>query len=471
MNEQRQAALRRLTLLVDAVVLPVSMLLAYRLHELLRPYVRALHHPPEPTDYAVLLYLTVSLWLGLIVVLRLHRLFERRWSAFEVLFDLVKLHVLGFLGLAGLLFLSNSVLNRAIVFAFMAVNLPLMFLVRLAVTRWAEASYARGETRRSWVLVGDGSEAMASMARAAAEEPWPPRLLGVLSDAPSSVPGVPPHLGPPAKLPSVLHDEQVDLVVFFPPLHHPDGAGELLSACERLGVPAAFAVDTVHRYPIAPQVVTHGNTALITFDWVPPRPAAIAIKHAFDALAAAALLVLLAPFLLLVALAIRVSMGAPVLFAQERVGWHGRRFQLLKFRTMVRDAEARRPDLAAHNEMSGPVFKMTEDPRVTGLGGFLRRWSIDELPQLLNVLRGSMSLVGPRPLPVSEQQEIEGWYRRRLSMKPGITGLWQVSGRSDVDFDAWMKLDLQYVDQWALRRDVWILLRTIPAVFSRRGAR
>jgi exopolysaccharide biosynthesis polyprenyl glycosylphosphotransferase len=469
-NEQRQAAFRRLTLLLDAVVLPVSMLVAYQLHLALMPYVPALRHPPEPSQYATLLYLTVSLFLVLIVLLQLHTLFERRPTKLEVLVDLSKLHVVGFLGLAGLLFATNSVLNRAIVFAFLGVNLPLMFVVRVLVMSYAEATFARGESRRAWLLVGDGSEGMARMVREAADEPWPPKVLGLLSEAPPATAGLPPHLGPPSKLGQVLHDGHVDLVIFFPPMHHPDAAGELLAACEKLGVPAAFAVDSVHRYPITPQVVTHGGTALITFDWVPPRPAAIAIKQAFDVLAAAVLLLLLSPLLLLAALAIRLSMGGPVLFGQERVGLHGRRFKLLKFRTMVMDAEARRAELDAKNEMSGPVFKMADDPRVTRLGRVLRRWSVDELPQLFNVLQGSMSLVGPRPLPVSEQQEIVGWYRRRLSMKPGITGLWQVSGRSEVDFDEWMKLDLRYVDQWSLRQDLRILLRTLPAVVSRRGA-
>jgi lipopolysaccharide/colanic/teichoic acid biosynthesis glycosyltransferase len=127
--------------------------------------------------------------------------------------------------------------------------------------------------------------------------------------------------------------------------------------------------------------------------------------------------------------------------------------------------------LAEQNEMSGPVFKMTDDPRTTPLGRFLRRWSLDELPQFFNVVLGHMSLVGPRPLPVAEQQDIEGWYRRRLSMKPGVSGMWQDSGRSDVDFDRWMQMDLQYIDQWTLRLDVSILLKTLPAVLRRRGAK
>jgi lipopolysaccharide/colanic/teichoic acid biosynthesis glycosyltransferase len=143
---------------------------------------------------------------------------------------------------------------------------------------------------------------------------------------------------------------------------------------------------------------------------------------------------------------------------------------MFKFRTMVRDAEAQRDALRDENMMAGPVFKVKNDPRVTRLGRFLRASSIDELPQLFNVLLGQMSLVGPRPLPRFEQEQIEGWHRRRLSMKPGITGLWQVSGRNEIAFDQWMKLDLEYVDGWSLREDLRLLLRTIPVLLHRRGA-
>jgi lipopolysaccharide/colanic/teichoic acid biosynthesis glycosyltransferase len=172
-----------------------------------------------------------------------------------------------------------------------------------------------------------------------------------------------------------------------------------------------------------------------------------------------------------VALAIAVSMGRPVLYTQERVGHNGRRFRMFKFRSMVKGAEGMKPELSHLNETGGPTFKARRDPRVTALGRFLRRFSIDELPQLLNVLEGSMSLVGPRPLPVEEQQQIRGAQRRRLSMKPGITGLWQVSGRSDVGFEDWMRLDVQYVDEWSLALDVALLLRTVKVVILGRGAR
>jgi lipopolysaccharide/colanic/teichoic acid biosynthesis glycosyltransferase len=160
-----------------------------------------------------------------------------------------------------------------------------------------------------------------------------------------------------------------------------------------------------------------------------------------------------------------------VFFTQTRVGLNGRRFTLWKFRTMVREAEKKKAELAAFNEMSGPVFKMSDDPRVTRLGQFLRRTSLDELPQLINVLKGDMSLVGPRPPLPHEVVQYAGWERRRLSVKPGLTCLWQINGRNRIDFDEWMKLDLEYIDTWSLQKDAAILAKTVPAVLRGAGAR
>jgi lipopolysaccharide/colanic/teichoic acid biosynthesis glycosyltransferase len=175
--------------------------------------------------------------------------------------------------------------------------------------------------------------------------------------------------------------------------------------------------------------------------------------------------------MLVIAFLVRVTSRGPALFIQPRGGQNGRPFPMLKFRTMLEGAEADRDRLLGANEMDGPVFKLTDDPRVTGLGRILRRTSLDELPQLLNVLAGQMSIVGPRPLPLVETRELTGSDRRRLSMRPGLTCLWQVSGRNDLTFREWMALDLQYVDNWSLTVDLAILVRTIPALLSGRGAR
>ena len=193
------------------------------------------------------------------------------------------------------------------------------------------------------------------------------------------------------------------------------------------------------------------------------------VKRAIDVAGAVLGLVLLSPFFALGALLILVIDGRPVLFRQERVGQHGRLFTLLKFRTMVPDAEARLADLGTRNEIRGPGFKITEDPRLTRTGRFLRRSSLDELPQLWNVLKGEMSLVGPRPPLPDEVADYEGWHRRRLEVRPGITGLWQITARREGEFDRWVELDVAYIDNWSLALDVRILLRTIPVVLAFQG--
>jgi lipopolysaccharide/colanic/teichoic acid biosynthesis glycosyltransferase len=195
------------------------------------------------------------------------------------------------------------------------------------------------------------------------------------------------------------------------------------------------------------------------------------VKRALDFLVALILLTLLSPLLAVVALLIKLTSDGPVFFLQERIGFNKRRFLVSKFRTMIPGAEAMVHQLERLNEMSGPVFKIKYDPRITPLGQFLRRTSIDELPQLWNVLKGDMSLVGPRPLPVRDYQGFnEDWQRRRFSTRPGITCLWQISGRNSINFDQWMKLDLQYLDEWSLWLDLKILARTIPAVLKGTGA-
>jgi exopolysaccharide biosynthesis polyprenyl glycosylphosphotransferase len=199
------------------------------------------------------------------------------------------------------------------------------------------------------------------------------------------------------------------------------------------------------------------------------RVAGLVVKRLIDVIGAAVGLVLLSPILLGTAIFIRLKEGPPVLFRQTRVGLHGRPFTIYKFRTMVADAEARYAEVAALSDTKGAAFKMTDDPRVTRLGRILRETSIDELPQLFNVLGGGMSLVGPRPAPPREVEGYDIWHRRRLSMKPGISGLWQVESRLDEHFDDRVALDLDYIDRWSLTLDLKILARTIPAVLVRPG--
>ncbi len=272
-----------------------------------------------------------------------------------------------------------------------------------------------------------------------------------------------PMLGEYDRLADVLHDRVVDQVAFAMPLD--DGAlRPLVETCLREGKPVWLATDA-----FGARLLGNRPDQLLVLS-AARDSVSLRLKRLIDIGIASAALLVAAPLLAACALAVQLDDPAgPVIFRQSRVGLHGRTFTVYKFRSMATDAEHRRAALQDHNEMSGPVFKIRNDPRITRVGRFLRRYSLDELPQLWNVLRGDMSLVGPRPSLPDEVRQYEPEFRRRLACRPGLTCLWQVSGRNTVDFRTWMELDLQYVDNWSLGLDLQILMRTIPAVFNGSG--
>lgn len=273
-------------------------------------------------------------------------------------------------------------------------------------------------------------------------------------------------------LPGFLKDHIVDEVfICIPVKSFYDKASRVLARCEEQGITVRFVSDVFSSSRARSHVEQFDDSLILTFDTGAMHGARVMVKRVADFCLSALLLVALSPLFAAIALAVRATSPGPVLFVQERMGLHKRRFRLYKFRTMVADAEDRITDIQHLNEVSGPVFKMKHDPRITSLGKFLRRTSLDELPQLINVLKGEMSLVGPRPLPVRDYEGFsEDWHRRRFSVRPGITGLWQVLGRSAIPFDRWMELDMQYIDQWSLLLDARILVRTIPAIMKGSGA-
>lgn len=243
----------------------------------------------------------------------------------------------------------------------------------------------------------------------------------------------------------------------------------VVATCEAVGMPFAVPVNVL-RFQRAALVGAAGNDGYLHYHGTRASPAQYAIKRLLDIAASAAALVVLSPLLIGVAAAIKLTSPGPVLFKQRRVGLHGATFNLLKFRSMVADAEALQVQLLDKNEQAGPVFKIKNDPRVTVVGRFVRKYSIDELPQLVNVLRGDMTLVGPRPAIPAEVAQYKAWQRRRLSVRPGLTCYWQVGGRNEIAFDEWMRLDLRYVDNWSLTVDVRLILQTVPVVLAGRGA-
>jgi exopolysaccharide biosynthesis polyprenyl glycosylphosphotransferase len=274
-------------------------------------------------------------------------------------------------------------------------------------------------------------------------------------------------------LPEFLRHNVVDEVVNYLPLRSfYEHSAQVAALCELHGIILRFNSDIFGLKTARTQIGEFDSSYHIVSQAGDSRDGLpMMMKRVLDVVGSSVLLLLLAPLFLVVAFLITVTSGGGVFFLQERVGYNKRKFMLYKFRTMVPDAEKMMPQLEDLNEVAGPVFKIKNDPRVTRLGRVLRRTSIDELPQLLNVLKGDMSLVGPRPLPVRDYQGFsEDWQRRRFSGKPGMTCLWQVGGRCSITFDQWMRLDIQYLDEWSLWLDLKILARTIPAVLKGSGA-
>jgi exopolysaccharide biosynthesis polyprenyl glycosylphosphotransferase len=274
------------------------------------------------------------------------------------------------------------------------------------------------------------------------------------------------------EFPAYLREHVVDEVAMFLPVKSLyREASAIIDVCEKHGIIVRLSADIFHLKIAKSGMEQVEGIQLLTIYTGTMAGLPKLMKRLLDIVLSLVLLVFLSPLLMLVSLLITLASPGPVFFLQERVGLSKRRFRLYKFRTMVTDAEEKLADLEVFNEASGPVFKIKNDPRITPVGRFLRKMSIDELPQLYNVLKGDMSLVGPRPLPVRDYEGFdEDWHRRRFSVRPGITCLWQVNGRSNTAFNKWMEMDMEYIDNWSLTLDLKILVRTIPAVLKGSGA-
>jgi exopolysaccharide biosynthesis polyprenyl glycosylphosphotransferase len=324
-----------------------------------------------------------------------------------------------------------------------------------------------GHTRRA-LLVGSGAQ-IEAVGKALIDSGQRLDLIGYLSLIPRPGTGL-EALGPVEGLPAVLDAQHVDDVIIADPDFPQDKAIELVDECHRRGVRVRVAPSTMeiltHRAELVP------GQSMPLFELTPPvfEGFDYFLKRSFDVVVSLLLLLFLSPLLLATSLAVRLSSRGPLLYRSRRPGLGGAPFDCFKFRTMRTDAEQMQAELEAINEASGALFKIRRDPRLTPVGRLLRRFSMDELPQLINVLRGEMSLVGPRPLPMRDYDRLHDWQRKRYLVLPGITGLWQVSGRSDLDFDDLVRLDFLYLERWSVFLDLTILLKTVPAVLTRKGA-
>jgi len=478
MLRQRARALAGGLMAADLMLTAVSLLAAYVLRN------RALR-VLWPAEFAGPLYPFSRYFVVLALVLPVFALClvaagfyssRRTLPLWEELWAAVKAVFFGTATLALLVYaLRLTYVSRPFLFLFALIDFGLLASEKLLIRSVAQSARARGLNFRTVVLAGTGSRAVAMAQFLEAHPHWGFRVLGYLDDGAGGAiasDGRWKKLGAIGELEAVLAREIVDEVIFAIERGRLEDFEEAMLAAERHGVRSHVALDLFPHVIARPVLEELDGVPLLTFTTVPTNPLLLAGKRAIDLALSVALLAVTLPLQLAAAAAIRLTSRGTVLFRQKRCGLNGRPFTLLKFRTMVAGAEERLSELSHLNEMSGPVFKIARDPRLTPAGKLLRRFSIDELPQLWNVLKGDMSLVGPRPPLPEEVARYEPWQRRRLSMKPGLTCLWQISGRNEIpDFDRWMALDLKYIDTWTPFLDLKILMLTVPIVLTGRGAR
>jgi len=350
--------------------------------------------------------------------------------------------------------------SRSVLILFLVLA-PLFLMLRVLVTRKVLVrNYKKGKIGERSALVGTTDDAEAFLKRLSLGEKLELQINQRLDLETLDV----------RTITAKIRQHGTGRVIFVSPESPLNG--DLPTALEEEGLDVWIVTRSIHGIEGTPSVAMAGSNRVLVFAKTPSRSWQLFAKRTIDIVGAIVGLLLFSPLFLIIAILVKCTSPGPVIFRQVRSGRRGRRFTILKFRSMVANAPELHAGLSEHNEMEGPVFKIDADPRVTPLGAFLRRTSLDEIPQLLNVLRGEMSIVGPRPLPDYETALIEkGAHRRRLSVKPGLTCLWQVKGRNSIrNFDEWVQLDIEYIDRASLLVDLWIILLTIPAVLFRRGA-
>jgi len=408
-------------------------------------------------------------WVALLWILGLYRL-RARWTARIETQDVGRAAILlGLVTFSALFAFKLPDVSRLFLLTLFIAQVVLTVASRGAIRALLHALRDRGHNLRYMLVVGTGKDARRFADRVERHRELGIRVIGHLSTSgTSSVAGMRPVLGSMDDIETVLHDRIVDEVAVCLPADELHWVEPVARLCEEVGKIVRIPLDSVPVSLPGGRIEDFDGGKVLSLVYGPDRALGLVAKRLIDVVLGGVAMILLLPVFAIIGVAIVVADGWPVIFRQTRVGLHGRPFDVVKFRTMVPDAEALLTELEEQNEIKGHAFKITDDPRLTRIGRFLRATSLDELPQVWNVLLGEMSLVGPRPPLPREVDGYDLWHRRRLSMKPGITGLWQVAARRDDDFDRWVALDLAYIDRWSIWLDLKIIVKTIPAMLQGR---
>ena len=480
MLKQKARLIARIVYGVDLALTSVAFFAAFFIRDLLLPRIDPAHFPTglfPLAEYLKIFPVVLVIWSVLLFTYdsyHSHRTIPLTREAFTT----IRVVVVGIAILATIAFLLPlRQLSRTWFLLFGGLAAVLLVTEKILVRVLARWVRSKGLNYRTVLIVGTGRRATDIARMILGHKFWGYKLLGFVDDGHRLSNGWARYriFGTVPDLKRVLETGQVpepiDEIVFAVTRKKLDEMKQIFLMCEELGIRTRVAMNFIQNRVARLEIEELEGVPFLTFTTTPSNEAQLALKRALDVALSVMVLTLALPVIGVASLLIKLTSPGSVLFKQRRIGLNGRIFTLYKFRTMIEDAHERREEVAHLNEMNGPAFKMKSDPRVTPVGRWLRRFSLDEIPQLWNVLKGDMSLVGPRPPIPEEVASYHRWHRRRLSMKPGLTCLWQISGRNEIqDFDHWMKLDLQYIDNWSPSLDFKILLRTIPAVLSGKGA-
>jgi exopolysaccharide biosynthesis polyprenyl glycosylphosphotransferase len=410
------------------------------------------------------------IWVASLWILGLYRL-RTYWSVRGEVTDVLRAMAVAAVVSFSLIFLLKiENISRLFVLELLIAQPIVTMATRLVLRLFLGWVRDRGFNSRQMLIVGSGKEAREFAREIERNAALGLRIIGYLC-GPGAVPKTSDHpvLGTVDQIQEVLHSRVVDEVVICLPPNDWSYVEPVTRICAMEGKIVRVSMRALGGILTGGRYEQLGETPLVTYLNGPDHVVAMVVKRLFDIVLSGLSLIVLSPVLLALVGYIRIRDGSPVLFQQQRVGLHGRLFTCLKFRTMTRDAEERFQEIAHLSDIRGPAFKMTADPRITPTGHWLRKTSLDELPQLINVLKGDMSIVGPRPALPREVEGYSVWHRRRLAMRPGMTGLWQVEARRDDSFDNRANHDLRYIDRWSIWLDLKIMLRTIPAILQQEG--
>ncbi len=469
MLKEQARMVTRLTVVMDMILVTSAFLLAYLIRSKWEPALFELR------DYVWTLLVILPAWLTFMARAQFFASIRRR-SIREILVRLARVHLYGACMVASIIFfIDRNVFSRSLFLIFVFLSFALIAIEKIGIRLVLGYFRSKGFNYRQLLIVGTRDKARRFHELVNEHSDWGLQVVGfVQAVAPpvqQQIEGV-PVLGHMTDLVKICKEYPVDEVVFCLPRDLLVDAEGLILELEEMGVTVRMVLDFFKTNKARKEIsLFHNEIPILTFHTKSLDAEQLLMKRLLDILGAACGLILTALLLPLVAVAVKLDSPGPLFFSQKRVGESGRDFRCWKFRTMHTDAEARKGILMGQNEMNGAIFKIKDDPRVTRVGRFLRKTSLDELPQFWNVLKGDMSLVGTRPPTPDEVSLYENWHRRRISIKPGITGMWQVNGRSGIDdFDEIVRLDLKYIDQWSLWLDLKILFRTIRVVLSGRGS-